>query len=62
MIAKVDDGLCIGCGQCEQLCPAVFMLVEGISRVQLSPVPEHAEDCAREAMEMCPTGAISLDF
>ena len=30
---KVNEELCIGCGTCESLCPQVFQIREGKSKV-----------------------------
>jgi len=61
MKAKVDEGLCIGSANCEDTCPAVFKVVDGLSRVQVEEVPKEEEARARKAMDGCPTGAISLE-
>jgi ferredoxin len=61
MIAKVDESLCTGCGPCEDICPQVFHITEGVSKVQTNPVPSDVEDSCREAMEQCPTNAISIE-
>ncbi len=60
MKAFVDHDICIGCGQCESVCPEVFKLIDGQSTVIEKPVaPEH-EASAKDAMENCPVTAISL--
>ena len=61
MKAKVDEGLCIGSANCEGTCPAVFKVVDGLSRVQVEEVPKEEEARAKKAMDGCPTGAISLE-
>ena len=59
--AKVDQDTCIGCGTCAALCPEVFRLTEdGKSEVHTPVAPATAE-CARDAYDSCPVGAISLD-
>jgi len=56
----VDDELCIGCGACEEICPAVFEVGDdGISRV-IDPEGCGAAGCCEEAAEECPVEAISL--
>jgi len=57
MSIKVDKDLCIGCGTCEVLCPAVFKLnaeakAEAISQADVA--------CAKNAAESCPTQAIEV--
>jgi ferredoxin len=60
MKLKVDEDVCIGSGNCEGTCPKLFKVVDGKSRVQVDPVPEEEEDCAQEAVNGCPVGAISI--
>ena len=61
MKAKVDESLCIGPANCEDTCPAVFKVVDGLSRVQVEEVPKEEEAKAKKAMDGCPTGAITLE-
>ena len=57
--AEVD--LCIGCGLCEELCPAVFELGDdGVAHV-IDPEECEAAGCCEEAAEECPVDAISLE-
>ena len=55
---KVSEELCIGCGTCESLCPKVFKLENGKSKVI-------SEDCAecncQEVASSCPVNAISVE-
>lgn len=55
---KVNEELCIGCGTCESLCPSVFKLENGKSKVIVSNCGEC--DC-QEAAESCPVNAISVE-
>jgi len=55
---KVDENLCIGCGACESLCPQVFQVQEGKSKVIAA---ECAECNYQEAVDSCPVKAISLE-
>jgi ferredoxin len=61
MRAKVDPELCSGTGLCEQTCPEVFELKEGVSTIKLDEVPSEAEQSCREAAQGCPTEAISIE-
>jgi ferredoxin len=61
MKAIVDEDLCIGSGNCEDTCSAVFKVVDGISRVQVDVVPEAEEKNAKAAADGCPAGAISIE-
>jgi len=62
MKPTVDTDLCIGCGNCEELCPEVFRLDDdGMSRVIAEhPGPELYE-CTRDAQDSCPVDAISIE-
>lgn len=56
---RVDEATCIGCGVCESLCPDVFkMSDEGKAKVI---EPETEQDCAKDAADSCPTGAITVE-
>ena len=60
MKVHVDPDLCISCGACVDICPDVFDWNEdGIAQEQVDEVPEDFEDQAKEAVESCPTDAIS---
>jgi ferredoxin len=56
----VDKDLCIGCGRCEEVCPAVFELGDdGVSHV-IAPDKCVAAGCCEDAADECPVDAISL--
>jgi ferredoxin len=61
MKAQVNADLCTGCGPCEEICPEVFKIEDGVSQVLVGTVPADIEDSCREAMEQCPTDAISIE-
>jgi ferredoxin len=61
MRAKVNPEMCDGTGLCEQICPEVFELKEGISTVKIDDVPFDSEQSCREAAENCPKEAISIE-
>jgi len=61
MKVKVDEDICIGASACEDICPKVFKVVDGISRVQVDVVPPELEGDVREAEGSCPSGAISIE-
>jgi len=54
----VEQDECVGCGNCEEVCPEVFRLNEdGVAEVH---DPEGAaEDKIRDAIESCPVQCIS---
>ena len=60
MKVKVNRDSCIGCGACEAICPEVFQLDDdGLSSVVCDESKEIDEASVQEAVESCPTGAIS---
>jgi ferredoxin len=61
MKALVNEDLCIGSGNCEETCPAVFKVVDGTSQVQVDVVPADEEKKVKQAVDGCPTGAISVE-
>jgi ferredoxin len=61
MRAKVDENLCAGASECEDTCPQVFKVIDGMSKVQVETVPTEAEEACREAAGNCPMGAISIE-
>ncbi len=59
--ASVDRTLCVGCGLCIELCPAVFARAEDRTAfVQLQAVPPEATRCCQEAAAACPVDAIAV--
>ncbi len=62
MKAIVDRDACIGCGLCATISPEVFELDdEDIAVVIADTVPEDSEENTKEAVEACPTEAISIE-
>ena len=63
MKIKADREVCIGAGMCALTAPEVFDQDADDGRVlvlTVEPTPEHEED-ARQAVFLCPSGALSLD-
>jgi ferredoxin len=57
----VDADLCIGCGNCETECPEIFRLGDdGFSHVIMDRPGEDMYGCVRDAIDGCPTEAISV--
>jgi ferredoxin len=56
----VDEELCIGCGNCSEICPAVFHLKDEKSVVIDEEACDFAE-CCEAAAENCPVEAITLE-
>ena len=59
MITKIDPDLCSSCGLCVDSCPDLYELGDEAAVVIVDTVPEDQKDCAIEAEESCPEGAIS---
>tara|TARA_Y100000310_G_C20058785_1_gene523990 strand:+ start:349 stop:540 length:192 start_codon:yes stop_codon:yes gene_type:complete len=58
---KVDQESCIGCGLCTELCGEVFEMKDDGTKMQIKkqPVGNECEAEIKEAIDMCPVGAIS---
>lgn len=58
---KVNKDLCIGCGACAAICPEVFDIDEdGLAKtIKEENITEEETVDATDALEGCPTGAIS---
>jgi ferredoxin len=54
----VDQEICIDCGSCAELCPAVLELREDENAWVIGPDKCSICNC-REAVDVCPTQAIS---
>lgn len=61
MKVRVDAGVCAGFSVCLGLSPDVFELHDdGYVVVRVSEVPKELEHVVRQAVNQCPSGAISL--
>ena len=61
MIARIDRGKCRGHGQCELIAPEVFELGDDDrGHVIVDLVPSGSAAAARDAVYMCPEGAIEV--
>jgi ferredoxin len=58
-MVKVIQDKCIGCGLCESICPAVFMLRNGKANVKNAKLCKGNPKC-KEAANSCPVQAIVL--
>jgi len=54
-IAFVDSYKCVGCGTCQEVCPAGAISVDEIARVD----PKRCIGCGR-CVDQCPQGALAL--
>jgi ferredoxin len=61
MRVHVDRSKCAGIGICESLAPDMFEVDEAgqLQLLQGDNVPAGAEEAAEEAIQSCPTGALS---
>jgi len=55
---SVDESVCVGCGLCEQLCPEVFKVEDGIAKVKASECSQHN---LSEIPSQCPVEAIKVE-
>ena len=61
MKVEVIKDKCIGCGQCESICPDVFKIDdEGLSEV-IGTINDETKDDAEMAVSACPTDAIEIE-
>ena len=61
MKVEVDADVCGGFGTCVTKAPQVFELTDaGHAVVLLSDVPEELEAAVQEAVDLCPTRAITI--
>ena len=62
MRVDVDQELCISCGACIDTCPDVFEWNDDEkARNSVEEVPSDLEEQAHDAVESCPTSAITED-
>jgi len=54
----IDEEECIGCGTCEEICPAVFKLNEKTDKAEVIAQEGAPEDQIEEAIEACPVECI----
>jgi len=59
MKIKVNKQKCLGCGVCINLCPEVFELKDGKSKIKQKANLEKNKDCIKQAIDSCPVQAIS---
>lgn len=54
----IDQDECIGCGNCESVCPDVFRLNEDVGKAEVVLPEGDPEDVIEEAMANCPVECI----
>lgn len=57
---KVNIDKCGGCGTCEAVCSKVFKLNQDTFKSEVLD-PQSNEPCVQDAIDMCPSAAISRD-
>ena len=59
MKVTIIEEKCMGCGSCPSLVPDVFDFNDnGFAYAKVETVPANLEEEVKEAIDMCPTGAI----
>lgn len=62
MKVVLNRDACIGCGACAALCEDIFEIDnEGLSKVKKEEIKDEEVESTRDAIESCPTGAITLE-
>ena len=62
MRVVVDFDVCASTGSCMQVCPEVFEVrSDGYLYILMEEPPKALHDKVREAADVCPSGAISLE-
>ena len=61
MVVRVDEEVCIGCGQCEEIYPEVFEIDDEKACVIVNEIPDDVMDVCKETVESCPVDAITLE-
>ncbi len=54
----IDEEECIECGSCEEICPEVFKLGEGVQKAEVIKPEGGPEGLIEETMETCPVECI----
>jgi ferredoxin len=63
MRVLADLDVCIGAGVCVLTAPTIFdqSAEDGLVRILVDPVPAEEERLAREAVDLCPSAALSIE-
>jgi ferredoxin len=55
---QINEDECIGCGNCEAVCPEVFRLNESLGRSEVLNPYGAPEEQIQEAVDQCPAQCI----
>ena len=59
-VVNIDDGLCMGCGACVEICPQRILYLD--EDTNTAEVTDHGLcDRLRGCERVCPVGAIKID-
>jgi ferredoxin len=58
MAVHIDEDECIGCGTCEEICPAVFRLNTDTEKAEVIMPEGGPGDLIEEAIDSCPASCI----
>ena len=61
MKAVVDKDLCTGCGLCEETCPEVFEIKDGVAITKINNVTDNLLESCKQTAEDCPVEAITCE-
>ena len=63
MQAFVNKTICISCGLCVSICPAVFSMdYDGRATAVITDIPEGSREKVKEAEASCPSSAVILEY
>lgn len=54
----IDTGLCVGCGLCEEMAPAIFSIGDYHARIVRQPITADEKELMQVILRDCPAGAI----
>jgi ferredoxin len=58
---RIDEGECIGCGSCADICPEIFELNHELEKAFVKKPEGGDEECIMNAMGECPMSCIFWD-
>lgn len=62
MKVKVNQGTCIGCGMCIDMCPEVFEYNDaGLSSVKTENIADSVKESLLDTQNACPVDAIEVE-